>query len=72
MDGESIESRSWWWAGKPGMLQSMGSKESDTDDTTLMADWVTELTDWLASTRDPAEPSQPAYEPDDLLHILWI
>ena len=23
-------SRSWWWTGKPGMLQSMGCKESDT------------------------------------------
>ena len=22
-------SRSWWWTGKPGMLQSMGSQESD-------------------------------------------
>ena len=23
-------SGSWWWTGKPGMLQSMGGKESDT------------------------------------------
>ena len=22
--------RSWWWTGRPGVLQSMGSKESDT------------------------------------------
>ena len=32
-------SRSWWWTGKPGMLQSMGSQR-------VRHDWVTELTDW--------------------------
>ena len=25
-----VGSRSWWWTGKPGMLQSMGHKELDT------------------------------------------
>ena len=29
-------SRSWWWTGKPGMLQSMGSQR-------VVHDWVTEL-----------------------------
>ena len=29
-------SRSWWWTGKPGVLQSMGSKK-------VRHDWVTEL-----------------------------
>ena len=29
-------SRSWWWTGKPGMLQSMGSQR-------VGHDWVTEL-----------------------------
>ena len=29
---------SWWWTGKPGVLQSMGSQR-------LRRDWVTELTD---------------------------
>ena len=33
-------SRSWWWTGKPGMLQSMGSQR-------VGHDWETELTDWL-------------------------
>ena len=28
--------RSWWWTGKPGMLQSMGSQR-------VTHDWVTEL-----------------------------
>ena len=35
-------SRSWWWTGKPGVLQSMGSQE-------VRHDWVTELTDWVQS-----------------------
>ena len=37
-----ISSRSWWWTGKPGMLQSMGSQR-------VGRDWVTELTklNWL-------------------------
>ena len=33
-------SRTWWWTGKPGMLQSMGLQR-------VGHDWVTELTDWL-------------------------
>ena len=31
-----ISSRSWWWTGKPGMLQSMGSQR-------VRHDWVTKL-----------------------------
>ena len=31
-----INSRSWWWTGRPGMLQSMGSQM-------VGHDWVTEL-----------------------------
>ena len=34
-----VSSRSWWWTGKPGVLQSMGSQRAGHD-------WVTELTDW--------------------------
>ena len=33
-----VNSRSWWWTGRPGMLQSMGSER-------VRHDWVTELTD---------------------------
>ena len=33
-------SGSWWWIGKPGMLQSMGSQR-------VRHDWATEVTDWL-------------------------
>ena len=31
-----VDSRSWWWTGRPGMLQFMGSQE-------VGHDWVTEL-----------------------------
>ena len=31
-----VNSRSWWWTGRPGMLQSMGSQR-------VRHDWVTEL-----------------------------
>ena len=31
-----VDSRSWWWTGRPGMLQSMGSQR-------VGHDWVTEL-----------------------------
>ena len=36
-----VNSRSWWWTGWPGMLQSMGLQRAGHD-------WVTELnwTDW--------------------------
>ena len=38
-----VNSRSWWWTGRPGMLQSMGRKESD------MTEWLnwTELKHYL-------------------------
>ena len=34
-----VNSRSWWWTGKPGMLQSMGSQR-------VRHDWATEL-NWI-------------------------
>ena len=37
-----VISGSWWWTGRPGMLQSWGCKESDT---TEQLDW-TELTEF--------------------------
>ena len=44
-----VNSRSWWWTGKPGVLQSMGSRRQ-----TWLSDW-TELNsskafDWLLGT----------------------
>ena len=35
-----INSRSWWWTGRPGMLQSMGSQK-------VRQDWATELNWWV-------------------------
>ena len=35
-----VSCRSWWWTGRPGVLQSMGSQR-------VGLDWATELTDWL-------------------------
>ena len=34
-----VDSRTWWWTGRPGMLQSMGSQR-------VRHDWVTEL-NWI-------------------------
>ena len=41
-----INSRSWWWTGKPGVLQSMGSQR-------VRHDWATELnwTEFLNTLR---------------------
>ena len=45
-------SRSWWWTGKPGVLQSMDRKESD------MIEWLNwSWPHWLAQGIAPA-PSQ--------------
>ena len=41
-----VNFRSWWWTGRPGMLQSMGSQR-------VRHDWVTEL-HWTEHLRDPA------------------
>ena len=40
-NGVWASSRSWWWTGKPGVLQSMGSQR-------VRHDWVTEL-NWAHS-----------------------
>ena len=36
-----VNSRSWWWTGRPGVLQSMWSQR-------VGHDWATELTNWVA------------------------
>ena len=47
-----VSSRSWWWTGKPGVLQSMGSQR-------VWYDWVIELnwTDSCSLGRGAAAPS---------------
>ena len=39
-----VNSRSWWWTGRPGVLRFMGSQG-------VRNDWVTELTDWLTDCK---------------------
>ena len=38
-----VNSRSWWWTGRPGMLQPMGSQRSDMNEwlnwTNLIIQW---------------------------------
>ena len=50
-----VGSGSWWWTGKPGMLQSMGSQR-------VGHDWVTELTDWWFPAHS-APSSNPGFLP---------
>ena len=38
-----VNSRSWWWTGQPGVLQSMGSQR-------VRHDWATEL-NWLCQLK---------------------
>ena len=40
-----VNSRSWWWTGRPGMLQSMGSQRGGQD-------WATELTEAFDGSGD--------------------
>ena len=40
MDMSLINSGSWWWTGRPGVLQSMGLQR-------VRHDWVAELIHWL-------------------------
>ena len=38
-----VSSRSWWWTGKPGMLQSLGSQRVRHDCTTELNLWLLDL-----------------------------
>ena len=40
-----VSSRSWWWTGKPGVLQSMGSQR-------VGHNWVTKLNAFFILTKD--------------------
>ena len=42
-----VSSRSWWWTGKPGVLQSMGSQR-------VKHNWATEL-NWTELNKIPSE-----------------
>jgi len=53
-------SRSWWWTGKPGMLQSMGPQR-------IGHDWVTEL-NWRQENLNPFVFSRMPFS----IHYAWI
>ena len=60
MDMSLITSRSWWWTGRPGVLQSMGLQR-------VGHDWATEL-NWTVSSHSPSVPLLPSL-PLFLSHI---
>ena len=43
-----VNSRSWWWTGRPGVMQSIGLQRVGHDWATELIDW---LTDWGKNTR---------------------
>ena len=51
-----VNSRSWWWTGRPGVLQFMGSQR-------VRLDWVTEL-NWFTGRTD-TEAETPIPWPSD-------
>ena len=53
-------SRSWWWTGKPGVLQSMGSQR-------VGHDWVTEL-NWRKENLNPFVFSRMPFS----IPYVWI
>ena len=49
-----VDCRSWWWTGRPGILQSMGLQR-------VGYDWTIELTD-ISSHCDFTQPNQQSWE----------
>ena len=44
-----VNSRSWWWTGRPGVLDSWGRKESDTTERLIWSDlWSAKLDKWVS------------------------
>ena len=58
-----VNSRSWWWAGRPGMLQSMGSQR-------VGHKWVTELNKPTWSSNTKRQQSCSVISVDIILMIL--
>ena len=54
-----VNSESWWWTGRPGMLQSMGSQR-------VGQDWVTEL-GW---TEPPGKPPSMLYALENYKNLM--
>ena len=58
-----VNSRSWWWTGRPGMLQSMGSQR-------VGHEWVTELNKPTWSSNTKRQQSCSVISVDIILMIL--
>ena len=54
-----VNSRSWWWTGRPGVLLSVGSQR-------VGHDWATELTYWLDHRKGKGIPEK------HLLLLYWV
>ena len=62
-----VDSWSWWWTGRPGMLQFMGSQRVEHD-------WVTEL-NWTDNTlynKQNALPHPLCFESNPLPHTFKV
>jgi len=57
-----VNSESWWWTGRPGMLQSMGSQR-------VGHDWVTEL-NWLPSSLSACSWIKSLSDPNTCLRFI--
>ena len=59
-----VNSGTWWWTGRPGVLRSVGSQR-------VRHDWVTELdwTDILTSNAEEAEAERFYEDLQDLLEL---
>ena len=54
LDGVWVSSRSWWWTGRPGVLQSMGSQR-------VGHNWATEQQQSLSGQADPGTQASKAW-----------
>ena len=56
-----VKSGSWWWTGKPGVLQSMGSQSQ-----TRLGDWTERHSFWHLTT------TTKSWRLGERRHFLWI
>ena len=59
-----VNSGSWWWTGRPSVLQFMGSQR-------VGHDWATELTDGLLQLPEGSGPDDPITYVEILGPRLW-
>ena len=59
-----VNSGGWWWAGRPGVLWSMGSQR-------VGHDWVTEL-NWAKTPSTVPKPAPPSIHPASLARNLHV